>query len=115
MFSHLPGSGAEVNFKDLLFSGTKFSSLTCVKVAITLLVMAEWSADPLTTVKDIAFSWLCEAAEHHGAAEQSSFKLILNQQQFIKCHTQLYQSCSAAVKTNVRVGYKWFTERKRVP
>lgn len=40
-FSHLPLSGAEVNPKDLPFSGTKFSSLTCVKVFITLLVISE--------------------------------------------------------------------------
>lgn len=39
VFSHLPVSGAEVNPKDLLFSGIKISSLTCVKVSITLLVM----------------------------------------------------------------------------
>lgn len=80
VFSHLPGSGAEVNLGDLLFSGTIFGSLTCGKVSITLLVVAGWSADPLTTVKGMVYSWLCETTEHYGAEEKSTFQLIVNQQ-----------------------------------
>lgn len=36
MFSHLLRSGGKVNSEDLLFSATKFNSLTCVKVSIPI-------------------------------------------------------------------------------
>ncbi|TNN43688.1 hypothetical protein EYF80_046131 [Liparis tanakae] len=57
-FSHLPGFGAKVNLKDLRFfiPGTKFSSLTHVKVSVRLSVVAEENADPLTTGTDVALS-----------------------------------------------------------
>lgn len=67
------------------------------------------SAHTLTTVKDVAFSWFCEDAEHCGDEEKTKFKLIFNQQ-FIRCHRSqaVTPGSFCSCKTNVRVYDKLF-------